>query len=88
MLWNLRENIPEACSKEGAVYKYDLSIPLGDLYDIVEELRQRLKGHPLVKEVLGYGHIGDGNLHLNIAAKSYDQSVTAAIEPFVYEWTG
>lgn len=41
----------------------------------------------LVKSVIGYGHIGDGNLHLNISAKQYDPNLTDAIEPFVYEYT-
>jgi D-2-hydroxyglutarate dehydrogenase len=38
-------------------------------------------------EVLGYGHLGDGNLHLNILSSKYDDNTLAQIEPFVYEWT-
>ncbi|XP_029471936.1 D-2-hydroxyglutarate dehydrogenase, mitochondrial isoform X2 [Rhinatrema bivittatum] len=30
---------------------------------------------------------GDGNLHLNITAESFAESLLNAIEPFVYEWT-
>ncbi|GJN10052.1 hypothetical protein PR202_ga28111 [Eleusine coracana subsp. coracana] len=78
--WRIREGISEASVKVGAVYKYDLSIPVEKLYDIVEEMRIRV-------EVLGYGHLGDGNLHLNILSSKYDESVLAQIEPFVYEWT-
>ena len=36
---------------------------------------------------MGYGHIGDGNLHLNITVEKNTPEVTALIEPFVYEWT-
>ena len=36
---------------------------------------------------VGYGHIGDGNMHLNITGKAYNQSVMEKIEPFLYEWT-
>jgi FAD/FMN-containing dehydrogenase len=35
--------------------------------------------------VIGYGHLGDGNLHLNIM--SDDEAVGGDIEPFVYEFT-
>lgn len=35
--------------------------------------------------MIGYGHLGDGNLHLNIM--SNDASVVHDIEPFVYEFT-
>lgn len=37
--------------------------------------------------VIGYGHMGDGNLHLNIAVRSYSPEVVDAVEPFVYEQT-
>ncbi|CAN6209534.1 unnamed protein product [Urochloa humidicola] len=82
--WRIREGISEASVKVGAVYKYDLSIPVEKLYDIVEEMRCRLGDNA---EVLGYGHLGDGNLHLNIVSSKYDDNTLAQIEPFVYEWT-
>ena len=95
-MWSIREGIPEACSKAGAVYKYDISMPLSSLYQLVEDMKHRLREKDLyrpsdlnspVRAVIGYGHVGDGNLHLNIAANGYSDDVTNAIEPFVYEWT-
>ncbi|KAM3370192.1 hypothetical protein ACQJBY_017840 [Aegilops geniculata] len=82
--WRIREGISEASVKVGAVYKYDLSIPVEKLYDIVEEMRSRVGD---TAEVLGYGHLGDGNLHLNILSSKYSDNILAQIEPFVYEWT-
>ncbi|KNA25760.1 hypothetical protein SOVF_003960 [Spinacia oleracea] len=82
--WRIREGIPEALMKSGAVYKYDLSLPLEKMYDLVDEMRARL-GHPV--KVVGYGHLGDSNLHLNITSPKYDDDILAQIEPFVYEWT-
>jgi len=38
-----------------------------------------------VIEVIGYGHFGDGNLHLNIIAEAFTRKIEAALEPFVYE---
>ncbi|ONK75837.1 uncharacterized protein A4U43_C03F21080 [Asparagus officinalis] len=82
--WRIREGITEASTKQGAVYKYDLSLPVEKLYDIVDEMRERLGQ---VAKVIGYGHLGDGNLHLNILTNQYDDDVLAQIEPFVYQWT-
>ncbi|XP_058086759.1 D-2-hydroxyglutarate dehydrogenase, mitochondrial isoform X2 [Magnolia sinica] len=76
--------ITEALAKAGAVYKYDLSLPVEQIYNIVEEMRLRLGQSA---KVLGYGHLGDGNLHLNISTPEYNDAVLAQIEPFVYEWT-
>ncbi|GAB4847483.1 D-2-hydroxyglutarate dehydrogenase, mitochondrial, variant 3 [Ancistrocladus abbreviatus] len=82
--WRIREGVPEALMKAGAVYKYDLSLPVEKMYDLVEEMRTRL-GHSA--KVVGFGHMGDGNLHLNVSTPQYDDAILAQIEPFVYQWT-
>ena len=41
--------------------------------------------YPVV-DVVGYGHMGDSNLHLNVATRRYDKDVERSLEPFVYEW--
>lgn len=91
-LWSWREGITEALGHSGGTYKYDLSIPLKELYSLVEETRARLSEKGLLGEdkpalgVVGYGHMGDSNLHLNIPVKAYTSEVEEAIEPWVYEW--
>lgn len=93
-LWSWREGITECLGHWGGVYKYDLSIPLEELYQIVEDTRSRLtdaglvgdtEDHPVV-DVVGYGHMGDSNLHLNIPTRRFDKEVEKQLEPFVYEW--
>jgi FAD/FMN-containing dehydrogenase len=109
-LWSLRESIPEAVSKEGKAYKYDISVPVSTFEEVVLKTREQMKSKGLyktpggVKEVIGFGHIGDGtfltqshilyskfttgNLHLNVVAEKYSDAVEAALEPFVYELVG
>ena len=93
-LWSWREGITEVLGHEGGVYKYDLSIPISELYDLVNDTRDRLTeaglvgdtpDHPVV-DVVGYGHMGDANLHLNIPTRGFSKDVEKALEPFVYEW--
>ncbi|CAG7885262.1 unnamed protein product [Brassica rapa] len=81
--WRIREGITEALQKAGAFYKYDLSLPVEEIYNIVNDLRGRLGD---LANVMGYGHLGDGNLHLNISASEYNDKASL-IEPYVYEWT-
>lgn len=93
-LWSWREGIPECLGHWGGVYKYDVSIPLSQLYDLVEDTRERLSSAGLVGmeddkpvvAVVGYGHMGDSNLHLNVATRRFDKAVEEKLEPFVYEW--
>nr|XP_020469644.1 D-2-hydroxyglutarate dehydrogenase, mitochondrial isoform X2 [Monopterus albus] len=84
-LWSMRERITEALIHDGFVYKYDISIPVERIYQLVTDMREHLGGR--AKSVVGYGHVGDGNLHLNITSPVKDPALLAAIEPFVYEWT-
>ena len=67
------------------MYKYDLSLPVGKMYELVEETRARVQGLPC--RVFGYGHLGDGNLHLNVSTPRYDSAIQERLEPWVYEWT-
>jgi D-2-hydroxyglutarate dehydrogenase len=84
-MWQLRENIAGALQREGAVYKYDLSLPTEQFYECVEVMKERFAKHPEVT-VCGYGHVGDGNLHLNISAPTYKDEYLRLIEPFVYDY--
>jgi D-2-hydroxyglutarate dehydrogenase len=71
----------------GATYKYDLSMPTQQMYELVEDVRQRVQHFPDVM-VVGYGHVGDGNLHLNVSSpKGYNSELENVLEPYVYEWT-
>ncbi|CAL9737737.1 D-2-hydroxyglutarate--pyruvate transhydrogenase Dld2p [Monosporozyma servazzii] len=95
-LWKWREMIPESCQAEGAVYKYDVSLPLSQLYSLVELTNAKLAKDGLLYDpeinaegqvigAVGYGHIGDGNLHLNVAAKEYNKTIEKCLEPYIYE---
>jgi FAD/FMN-containing dehydrogenase len=93
-LWAWREGITEALSHLGGTYKYDVSIPLKELYQLVEDTRARVDAAGLlgdteefpVRAVVGYGHMGDANLHLNVSTRRFDERVEKVLEPFVYEW--
>lgn len=93
-LWKWREHIPEASQVNGGVYKYDVSLPLKVLYDLIPAVEKRLRADNLIGDTeefpviapVGYGHVGDGNLHLNVAVRRYDKAVEKSLEPFVYEW--
>lgn len=54
------------------MHSYDISFDIRKWSDFVEKARRDVGGY-----VIGYGHIGDGNLHLNIClqrGRSFDES--------------
>ncbi|KAI5645202.1 FAD binding domain-containing protein [Phthorimaea operculella] len=82
-IWNLRESIAGAGLLDGYIFKYDVSIPILKYYNLVPMLRKRL-GSKATK-VYGYGHIGDGNIHINVTVPSYNKEVASLLEPFIFE---
>lgn len=69
----------------------DLSIPVGKMYEVIEDIRARFKEKGMfedgsIKLCVGYGHVGDGNIHLNVVANKWDSKVEDVLEPWVYEW--
>jgi FAD/FMN-containing dehydrogenase len=64
-LWRLREGISEAIASRHP-YKNDLSVTVSRLPGFLAELERVIRaGYPDL-EVVWFGHLGDGNLHLNV----------------------
>ncbi len=74
-LWALRENISESVNVIGHVYKNDISVSIHKLAAFVGELERELAIAPKEIDLILFGHIGDGNLHLNyIGPSSLDKA--------------
>lgn len=74
-LWKIREELPVHLAKSGTIFKFDLCFPLHEFNMSVDFCRELMKKR--VPEefargeivVTGFGHFGDGNVHLNIIVK-------------------
>ena len=64
-LWRLREDISESLSFEQP-YKNDISVRVSHLPNFIDAVQALVTTDYPEFEVVWYGHIGDGNLHLNI----------------------
>ena len=64
-LWRLREDISETISR-WTPYKNDVSTMISRVPDFLAEVEEVVNGNYPEFEVVWYGHIGDGNLHLNV----------------------
>ncbi len=87
-LWTLREHISERISHL-LPHKNDIAVRVARLPEFLKKLDALLHEHYPQFEVIWFGHIGDGNLHLNIL-KPADWSIeafkqeTASINAHVY----
>ncbi|CAG9833544.1 unnamed protein product [Diabrotica balteata] len=84
-LWSIRENIPNGfkiCSTK--MMYYDVSLPLSNYYSIVNDVTEFTKD--LSERVFGFGHLGDGNIHLQIQLKDdLTDEIKKRIDPFVFD---
>jgi FAD/FMN-containing dehydrogenase len=65
-LWLLRETMVEAQGRGGRYLRTDVSVRISSLADFVTDALDALaKSYPSALAVT-YGHVGDGNIHLNV----------------------
>ena len=65
-LWALRESISESLSATGLPHKNDIALPIAALEAFCAELDSFFTARYPDWEICLFGHIGDGNLHVNV----------------------
>ncbi len=65
-LWTYREAISESLSATGLPHKNDIALPISKLHAFCGALELLLRSRYADWELCLFGHIGDGNLHVNI----------------------
>ncbi|MGN7871706.1 FAD-binding oxidoreductase [Paracoccus sp. 22332] len=66
-LWQLREEMPEGQRREGPQIKHDVAVPVARLADFVALTEPMLSKILPGVRVNPFGHLGDGNVHLNLS---------------------
>ena len=66
-LWQLREHIPLAQAAAGKNIKHDISLPVSRIADFIAETEPLLQEAFPGCQLVCFGHLGDGNLHFNVA---------------------
>ncbi len=82
-LWRVRESITEGERAAGTSVKHDISVPITRLPALIADCEAGLPEHfPGVRTNI-FGHVGDGNIHLNVIVD--DPSLTSAINEYVHD---
>ncbi len=76
-LWAVRERHTEALNQLGPPVKLDVTLPLPAVAAFCERMRAELPG------VVLFGHLGDGNVHVNVPGLGADDAGAAAAEDLV-----
>lgn len=71
-IWHIREHI-DAALQQTPIFTYDVSLPIADMQNYVNELEQSVHEQWPSANVYVYGHLADGNLHILIAPVGAEQ---------------
>ncbi|MBM3548071.1 MAG: FAD-binding oxidoreductase [Alphaproteobacteria bacterium] len=67
MFWKIRDSMAEAQKEEGPAIRHDVAVPVSSIPAFYAEARKRVHARLPGARIHGFGHVGDGNLHYNIA---------------------
>ena len=95
-LWAVRETIPQANRRIGAVASHDISLPLSEIAAFLPRAEAAVRAiYPFRINV--FGHVGDGNLHYNVFPPAGErraghearaEAVTRSVHDLVHEMGG
>ncbi|MDQ6838705.1 MAG: FAD-binding oxidoreductase [Actinomycetota bacterium] len=88
-LWAYRERHTEAVSALGVPHKLDVTLPLNRLAHFDAEVRGVIRAVAPDATLIIWGHVGDGNLHVNVVGPSAeDDAVDDAVLCLVADMGG
>jgi FAD/FMN-containing dehydrogenase len=73
-LWAYREGHTEAINAAGIPHKLDVTLPFAALAPFVDEVRATVASIDDSARVIVFGHVGDGNLHVNVLGPAPDDT--------------
>ena len=96
--WTLRDSIAPAERAIGPAVQHDISVPTHLMPDFVEQAVPRLEAAWPGTRAVGFGHLGDGNIHFHVLApagvdpatwqQGDGKAISAQVHDLVTEWGG
>jgi FAD/FMN-containing dehydrogenase len=87
--WAIRETIPLANRRVGAISSHDIALPLSEIAGFIDRAGTMLAGMGPFR-INCFGHLGDGNLHYNVfpakgESASIDKGLRDAVKVAVHD---
>lgn len=84
-LWRIREDSEQIERQHHLTFGYDVSLPIGEMEEYVEDVRSGVELHfGEQARCWVYGHLGDGNLHINVWAPQLQPEDADRMAQIVY----
>jgi FAD/FMN-containing dehydrogenase len=86
--WALREHLSESQKREGASIKNDVSVPVASVPALLDRAEAMLATNYPGAVMAAFGHIGDGNIHLNVITAADGEVLMEDINAIVADLDG
>lgn len=83
-IWRIRDATAEVVTKVGYMHSYDVGINVGDMGFFGEEVVKQLQEQWPESIISLFGHIGDGNLHVNFYAGKGIKASLEDVDKIIY----
>ena len=87
-LWRYREAHTEAINAVGVPHKLDVTLPLDRLAAFCDDVREVVRAAAPAARTYLFGHVGDGNVHVNVVGGDVPDAVDDAVLRLVAERGG
>jgi FAD/FMN-containing dehydrogenase len=77
-LWRIRESVADVVNLFGPPLKFDISLPISAIATFANDAIDLVERHAAEAIPLIFGHLGEGNLHLNLLNCTVDREPTLA----------
>ena len=84
-IWAIREDIAGLYELLSPLALFDVSMPIKDMDNYINDLTKNVKAKwGKIAQVSVFGHLGDGNLHIAVSPKVWEDNTHREIEELVY----
>jgi len=87
-LWAIRDDIVGLNMKLHPPILFDISLGIPQMDAYVDEVRKQLTDHWPDSQMVVFGHLGDGNIHLVLTVGSHEPDEVHAVQTIIYEALG
>ncbi|HNP64623.1 MAG TPA: FAD-binding oxidoreductase [Woeseiaceae bacterium] len=87
-LWRIRHSIAEAERAAGKALKHDVAVPVSRIEEFLQRGDRLLAELAPGAQLIAFGHVGDGNLHYNVAMEPGSEQAARVTEAIYALATG
>ena len=84
-LWSIREDVDVIVSQCNNTQHFDVSIPIAQIGDYVDDVLRSLQSTPEVERYFVYGHMADGNIHFMVGKTNDTPELIHRINEIIYK---